>query len=327
MTSLPTADQLNNNEESTLLKEVRRLNKRVTQLEGRANAKTNFANAAGAHVIVGTGNPFNIEDPFTGTAILYPAYADASGNYHIFGMSAGRLQWGANSDNGKIVFGGGDGWLDEFGLTFKNQEGFVQFLDSAGQGTMFMYSDGGDWLVFENSGGGKGITFLLDDASHVVKQFDFNPDGEIVIDGDVIYPVQNTESVLGGTFTITGTAGTFQDTGLSVTLPAAGTYRITGDVRGNLRGNVGTTWWLSAKLFNSTDAADVTNSERIVVLTNVNTILLQQTCPINKIVTVTASKVIKLYAARDGVSTPSWTNSAIESNSAGRTVLSWEKIG
>lgn len=183
---LPTPEQLLDNEDSLLLKEVRRLMKRVEQLEGRANAQTNFTNAAGAHVVVGTGDLFNTANPFTGTAILFPPYVHTSGNYHIFGMSAGVLQWGASADNGKIYFGGGDGWLDEFGLTFANQEGFVQFLDTADGGTMTIYGGGGNYIHIANSFGGAGIAFQIDDISHVVKNIEFDGTGSIIVyDGNI----------------------------------------------------------------------------------------------------------------------------------------------
>ena len=340
---LPTPEQLNNSEENTLLQEVRRLMKRVAQLEGRANARTNLTNAAGAHVVVGTGNPFNVEDPFTGTAILYPAYSHASGNYHIFGMNAGVLQWGASADNGKIIFGGGDGFLDEYGMNFLNQEGKIAFQDLAtgGYDDLIIYSNSDDDLVLANKVGGASIFFFLDDASHNVNSIEFDGDGtirlfdgnvdlavgEYLIGGETVFPIQNAESVLGSAFSITGTAGTYQDTGLSLSLPSAGTYRITADVRGRLTGNAGTAWWLTAKLYNSTDAADVTDSERLIVLTATTGMQLQMTCPINQVVTVAAAKTIKLYAARDGTGTPSWTASSIESNTAGRTAMSYEKIG
>lgn len=327
---LPTPKQLNDNEESLLLSQLRNLMKRVSQLEGRANARTNFTNAAGAHVVVGVGDPFNIEDPFTGTAILFPAYAHASGDYHIFGMNAGVLQWGASATDGKIYFGGGDGWLDEIGLEFLNQEGQVAFQDTSGDPTMSMYAAGDNWLEFANQFGGTGIRFNLDDAVHVVTEFIFDPNGQIRIDGDVIYPIQNSESVLGSVFNITGTAGTFQDTGLSVTLPSAGTYRIHSNARAQLTANGGagtTAWWISIELYNTTDAAVVANSERLAVLTAANAQQFQMTCPLDAVVTVAASKTIKLYACRNGNGTPAWTTSNIESNSAGRTVLSYEKIG
>lgn len=114
---LPSPKQLNDNEDDLLLSTIRGHAKRISQQEGRAAAKTNFVNMSSANAFWGTGNPFNIEDPFTGTAIVYPAFADASGDYHIFGMSAGVLQWGANSNDGKIYSGGGVVVQDADGIT------------------------------------------------------------------------------------------------------------------------------------------------------------------------------------------------------------------
>jgi hypothetical protein len=84
-----------------------------------------------------------------------------------------------NADDGKIVFGGGDGWLDEWGLTFANQEGAVFFRDTDDGDTMFMFSDGDNWLVLTNQYGARGISFLLDDAAHNVNQIDFDGDGNL----------------------------------------------------------------------------------------------------------------------------------------------------
>jgi hypothetical protein len=88
----------------------------------------------------------------------------------------------------------------------------------------------------------------------------------------------------------------------------------------------GASWWITAKLYNSTDAADVANSERIVVLTNTTAANLQQTCTITAIITVAASKVIKLYAFRNGTGSPSWTRSNIYSDANGRTKMAYVGI-
>lgn len=144
-----------------------------------------------------------------------------------------------------------------------------------------------------------------------------------------VHDILNGSSILGGTVTITGTAGTFQSTLLSVTLPEAGVYELTGNVRGNLRGNGGagtTAWWMTADLFNTTDAAAVANSERLIVLTGADAVTFQTTVPINITITGSASKIITLRAARNGNGTPAWTSSAIESNTAGRTNLSYRKV-
>lgn len=144
---------------------------------------------------------------------------------------------------------------------------------------------------------------------------------------DHVHATTTGTAVLGSGFSITGTAGTYQDTGLSVTLPSAGKYKITCDVRGALKGNAGLLWWIHAKLYNSTDAADVANSERLVTLVGTTGVDFQNTAPINKIIDVNASKTIKLYAARNGAGSPSWTVSEISSDSNGKTEMSYEKIG
>ena len=147
---------------------------------------------------------------------------------------------------------------------------------------------------------------------------------------DHVHALTNSQSVLGSVFNITNAAGSFQDTGLSISLPSAGTYEILADVRCVLKANGGagtTAWWISVELYNSTDSAAVTNSERLGVLTGVNAQLFQTTTPISIPITVAGAKTIKLYACRNGNGTPAWTTSDIESNSAGRTVLSYKKTG
>lgn len=134
------------------------------------------------------------------------------------------------------------------------------------------------------------------------------------------------ESILGSIVTLTGTNGTYQDTLLSVTLPEAGTYRLSALVRGSINGNAGTVWWLTSRLFNSTDAAAVSNSEVLIVLTVVSGQGFQMTAPMEAIVTVSASKVIKLHVSRNASVGGSWTTSNVESNTAGRTSLRYIKI-
>jgi hypothetical protein len=134
------------------------------------------------------------------------------------------------------------------------------------------------------------------------------------------------ESVLGSNFDITGSAGTFQDTGLSITLPSAGTYFIYSNASAVLKPTSGTSWFIVVKLYNSTDAADVSNSERMCTLTYTVSDTIELTGTINITITVAASKVIKLYAKRDGTGTPVFTASAIFSDSNGRTNLGYIKI-
>lgn len=144
---------------------------------------------------------------------------------------------------------------------------------------------------------------------------------------DHVHDIANGNAVLGSAFSITGGAGTYQATGLSIVLPSAGTYKITGNIRGSLIGNAGTLWWLVCKLRNTTDAADITNSERLIVLTGTTGLRLENTAPVDVTVTVDGADTIEVYAARDGLTSPSWTRSNIESASSGRSTLMYEKIG
>lgn len=132
------------------------------------------------------------------------------------------------------------------------------------------------------------------------------------------------QSVLGATFSITGATGVFQDTGLSVTLPSAGTYLVQADVRFVMSFSAGANLFLVAKFFNSTDAADVANSERLLNYSDVVTSLRQGTAPVTAVIVVAASKVIKLYAAR--VFGGTVVASDIASNADGRTRLSYLKV-
>lgn len=130
------------------------------------------------------------------------------------------------------------------------------------------------------------------------------------------------ESVLGSTFSITGTSGTYQDTGLSVTLPSAGTYLIEADVKGVLNTSVAGTFLL-AKLYNSTDAADVANSEAMIIYLELTGVAVAVTAHITKVVTVAASKTIKLYVSRSG---SGFTATSINSDANGRTRMSYLKV-
>jgi len=136
----------------------------------------------------------------------------------------------------------------------------------------------------------------------------------------------NGSAVLASSFSITAADGVYEDTGLNITLPEAGTYLVTCNIRAKLKGNTGTDWFLLGKLYNSTDAADVANTETLLVRT-MTTDHIELTTVISILITVTAAKTIKLYVARSGNGTPTWTTSEITSNSNGRTRMLYTKIG
>jgi hypothetical protein len=133
-------------------------------------------------------------------------------------------------------------------------------------------------------------------------------------------------AVLGSSFTLSSTAGTYQDTGLVIALPYGGTYRIAGNVRGSIQGNAGASWWITCKLYDATNGADVANSERVVAVSGTSGQLLQNTCPVDVVVTVATAVNLKLYAFRNGTGSPTWTTSFIGSDANGRTVLVWERV-
>lgn len=143
---------------------------------------------------------------------------------------------------------------------------------------------------------------------------------------DVELNPEKGSAVLASDYTLSDTSGTYSDTGLSVTLPSAGTWRVVASVRGELTGNAGSAWWITAKLYNSTDAADVADSETLVVLTGTTALHLQNTAIIDMQITVSASKVIKLYAFRKGSGSPTFTTSLIGSDANGRTRMNYERI-
>ena len=122
---------------------------------------------------------------FSGVRIGYPAFTYAGEEWNIVGVENDTLQVGIRASDGKLVFGGGDGWLDEFGLTFANQEGFVQFLDTNEGGTMQIFADGTNSLVLKNefgdntSGNIPGIRLDVDTNAHTVMQWLFEEDQTI----------------------------------------------------------------------------------------------------------------------------------------------------
>jgi hypothetical protein len=134
----------------------------------------------------------------------------------------------------------------------------------------------------------------------------------------------NGESVLGSSFSITAANGTYEDTGLSISLPTAGTYLLYANVRYAMNFSAGATGFLAAKLYNITDAADVSNSERMLHLLSSTGQDVQGTAPLTLILTVAAAKTIKLYAKRDSATT--WTTSVIGAGSDGKTVLGYKRI-
>lgn len=133
------------------------------------------------------------------------------------------------------------------------------------------------------------------------------------------------ESVLASDYLFTSGAGAFEDTGLSVSLPAAGTYLVSANVRIGLSVSAGAGWLLS-KLHNSTDSTDVANSERLMYYVETAGVAKGLTVNVSTIVTVAGAKTIKLYGARASAGGATYTESKFRSDAGGRTTLSYVRL-
>lgn len=121
---------------------------------------------------------YNTEEMEEGDILIGDNSADSSNVK--WDASEGQLQFRLGETvqvymdtDGSIKAGGGDVTIDQFGITFANQEGLLQFLDTDDGGTMALFADGDNFLVLENSFGGKGFTFNIDTAAHAVEVIEF----------------------------------------------------------------------------------------------------------------------------------------------------------
>ena len=106
----------------------------------------------------------------------------------------------------------------------------------------------------------------------------------------------NGEATLGATYTISTNNGAYEDTGLSVTLPSSGTFLVWYQVRSNINATTTAGAYILTEMYNSTDAADVANTEQIGAYGSTVLASYYMTSFVQKIITVAASKTIKLYA-------------------------------
>lgn len=136
--------------------------------------------------------------------------------------------------------------------------------------------------------------------------------------------IANGESVLAADFTLNQANGTFQDTGLSISLSAAGTYKIYGNIKASINFSAGADGYVVVKLYNSTDAAYVTNSERILAYSETTNKSFVDMSPMDITITIAAAKTIQLHAARFDAGT--WVSSTISSGASGRTNLGYIRL-
>jgi hypothetical protein len=125
-----------------------------------------------------------------------------------------------------------------------------------------------------------------------------------------------------GSVSISSTS--YLDTGISLTLPSAGTYLIFAKVRGFLLLNSGSPPNLTARFYNSTDATAIPDSDTLIVLAGTTVYPYINTAPMFDIVTVTASKTIKLQAKTEGGTTFSIRD--IQGDGSGWTKMYYVKL-
>lgn len=116
-------------------------------------------------------------------------------------------------------------------------------------------------------------------------------------DPAMLDPITGTsaESVLGSTYTVSADNGAYEDSGLSVTLPSAGTYFVITQIRANIVAVSTAGAYLLAEYYNSTDAAAVANSEQMCAYASTVGASYYNMPTMVARITVNASKTIKLY--------------------------------
>jgi len=139
-------------------------------------------------------------------------------------------------------------------------------------------------------------------------------------------PITATTSTatLGSTFLITGSSGTYQDSGLTMSLPSAGTYLLSGRILGNINVATGGSAFLSCKFRDTTAGADVANSQTIIACVQPANTTVIVTAPMFSVLTVSGATSVNLYCARNLAST--YNASEIDSTSAGYTQIGYMKI-
>lgn len=118
------------------------------------------------------------------------------------------------------------------------------------------------------------------------------------------------------------TAGSWTDV-LSIALPAAGTYRIYGRMRGAVRTTAGASFYVLGQLYNSTQSAKVTDSDFLCVYGNVLNTAFRATVAFDMEVTVTGADTIVLQGR--GADGTTYSYCRTEDNTYGNSMLAYER--
>ena len=135
-------------------------------------------------------------------------------------------------------------------------------------------------------------------------------------------------SVMSGAYPVTSS---FANVGLSITLPAAGTYLLMGCARGgfSVTGSVGQNAYMAVQFYDSTNSKAVPNSQVLLIIGSLQVastaIAFQQSSPIGPVTyTVTGSTVIQLQALY--ATTGTVTNPLVYSDNNGATSITATRI-
>lgn len=134
------------------------------------------------------------------------------------------------------------------------------------------------------------------------------------------------QAVLAADYTITA-SGAFQETGLALVLPTAGTYMIGYNTRFTIAITGHTAAYVECDLYNATAAAQVANSVRLPFLVGGTVTSWQAQSAFTHLITVTAPSTIRLRGFRDATGSPSWVASTVTSDVNGPTTMSYIKLG
>ena len=130
-----------------------------------------------------------------------------------------------------------------------------------------------------------------------------------LIRATVTFPTATSgSSALGSDFTFTSTS--YGDSGLSVALPAAGTYLIVATLSFRCQVSAGQ-GAIDCQLYNVTDTAAVAGSDRRAAAATGQDLANWSSSEAVWLVTVAASKTIRLEAKRVTLSSPTWVTSVL----------------
>lgn len=135
------------------------------------------------------------------------------------------------------------------------------------------------------------------------------------------------KTVLPGQVDITAAIGTYQDTGLSVTLPVLGTYLLTADVRWKLElGADGIVGMLTGRFRDQGTSVFIPFSQKQLFSVNKSGVSYQGTTSMNEVpfVTTLPNTTINLYVRKAGATT--FTSASILSDADGRSTLEFVQI-